>query len=108
MSNILILNQSYVMVGLGTVTFTIPVTGLYNVQFQTTEVPPSSLVVLVKNNGSTVYTAPTITPTQSALQFKYGQPFTAADVVTVVLSSSAAIDSALNNVKSIVSIGQGL
>jgi len=108
MSNYLLLNQPQVFCGLGTLTFTIPTTGLYSVLFQTTEVPPSSLSVLVKKNGSTVFTAPTLTTTQSAMQFKVGLSLAANDVITVVLSSSAAVDNALNNVKSITSIEQGL
>lgn len=108
MANTLILNQSFPFVGLGTLTFTIPTTGLYNVKVDATEVPPSGLSIVVKDNGSTIFTAPVITPTQSAIQFKAGVfSLTAAHVITVVLASSAAVDSALNNVKSIVSIGEG-
>lgn len=107
MSNILILNQSYVTVGLGTVTFTVPATGQYNVKCDFTENPPSSLSVVVNNNASPVFTAPAVSPTQGAQQFKVSLSLAASDVVTVVLSSSAAIDNLLNSVKSIISIGQG-
>jgi hypothetical protein len=94
-------------VGLTTETFTIPSTGLYNVAAQITEIPPSGLSVVVNQNGSPIYTAPVITPTQIAQQFKFGFAATAADVITVVLSSSNANDSLLNSVKMNVSIGQG-
>lgn len=170
MANFLLLNQSQVFNGLGTLTFTVPTTGNYNVQFQTTvpeairngdgagsgtglgsgaggggegftggdlglghggvgqgfgagngyQQPPSygsnetttpavssALVVLVKNNGSTIFTAPTFTVTQSAMQFKYSFQATAADSVTVVLSSANASDNTLNGLTSTVSIGQG-
>lgn len=107
MSNILILNQPSVEVGLTTETFTIPTTGLYNVAAQITEIPPSGLSVVINQNGSPIYTAPTITPTQTALQFKFSFPATAADVITVVLSSSTANDLLLNSVKMNVAIGQG-
>lgn len=171
MANYLLVNQTQVFNGLGTLTFTVPTTGAYNVQFQTTvpealatgdaagsgtglgagtggggtgftggdlgtghggvgqgfgtgnsyQQPPASgsnetsgaavnsaLVVLVKNNGATVFTAPTLTATQSSLQFKYSFLATAADSVTVVLSSVNASDNALNGVTSNISIGQGL
>lgn len=108
MSNILILNQSFVSVGLGTLTYTIPAAGLYNVKCDLTEVPPSGISVVVNLNGSPIYTVSSLPTTQSAFQFKT-RPISCAlnDVVTVVLSSSAAVDNQLNTVKSIVSIGQG-
>ncbi len=173
MSNILLLNQSFVSVGLTAMTYTIPVTGQYNVSFSTTvpqaaatgdgsgsgtglgsgagggtlggfslgggglgdgavgqgfgddlagypqplaagsnetsgAVVSSSLVVVVNKNGSPVYTAPALAAGQSALQFKFDLMCAATDIITVVLSSSAPVDNALNNIKSIVSIGQGL
>ncbi len=68
----------------------------------------SSLVVLVKKNGSTIYTATTPAQFQSALQFKTSFLATAADSITVVLSSSASSDNQLSGVTSNISIGQGL
>jgi len=67
----------------------------------------SSLVVLVKKNGSTIYTAPAVVPGQLSLEFQTTFLCTAADSITVVLSSSAAADNLLNSVKSNVSISQG-
>lgn len=108
MAQVLLQDVNTVMVGLGTLTFTVPTTSNYNVKLSTTENPPSSLAIVVKKNGSTIYTAPTITPTQGALQFQFPFQATAADVITVVLSSSAAIDAQLNTVQTTVSIGSGL
>ena len=68
----------------------------------------SALVILVKQNGTTVYTAPALTPTQSAVQFKYSQPFTVSDVVTVTFSSANASDALLNGTQLTVSLGQGM
>lgn len=107
MSNILILNQNRVDIGLVTDTYTVPVTGLYNMQARITEIPPSGLSVVVNQNGSPVYTAPTATPTQSEIDFKVDINATAADVITLVLSSSNSNDLQLNSVKTKVSIGQG-
>lgn len=107
MSNFLIQNQNYVQDGLGTLTFTIPSTNQYTVRCQTTVMPDSSLAILVKKNGSTVYTAPALVPGQIALEFKTSLQCTAADSVTVVFSSSAAVDEQLNSIKSNVSIEQG-
>lgn len=107
MSNILLLNQPYVNVGLDTMTYTVPSTGLYNVQVSLTEIPPTGLSVVINDNGSPIFTAPSITPTQLAQQFKFGFQATAGHAITVVLSSAAAIDAQLNSVKSTITIGQG-
>jgi hypothetical protein len=68
----------------------------------------SALSVLVKVNGATVYTMASLSPTQSASQFKYGMSLNAADVVTVVLSSANASDSSLNGLISQIAVNQGL
>lgn len=107
MANTLIAEQSMVFNGLGTLTYTIPSTNLYHVQFQVTEFPTSALAVVVKNGASTIFTAPVLGATQSAMQFRYSFQATAADVITVVLSSADAEDNLLNTVKSITSIGGG-
>lgn len=170
MANYLITNQNQVFNGLGTLTYTVPTTGNYNVVAQVT-VPaawpiddgagsgvglgsgtggggegftggdlglghggvgqgfgtgnsyqqpssqPSNVVVfspvssgvsvLVKKNGSTIYTAPAFAFKQSALQFKFGFQATAADSITVVLASATASDNQLSGVTSNVSVGQG-
>lgn len=107
MANILLINQPFVFCGLGTLSYTIPSTDLYNVHVELSEVPPSGLSVVVNVAGSPVFTAPVITPTQGGQQFKFSKQFTAADAVTVVLASSQAIDQQLNTVKSTITIGQG-
>ncbi len=67
----------------------------------------SSLSVVVNKNGSPVYTAPTIAGDQSALQFKYSLPVTAADSITIIFSSSNASDQALNAIKANVAVWNG-
>jgi hypothetical protein len=67
----------------------------------------SSLVITVKQNGTTIYTAPTPTPSQNAIQFKTDFPCTAADSITVNFTSSNANDEQLSGIQANVSIGQG-
>lgn len=67
----------------------------------------SGLSVVVKQNGTTVYTAPTITPTQGALQFTTPLLCNAADSITVVFASSTASDETLNAIQANVSIENG-
>lgn len=114
MAEVLILNQPQVTAGLtsgsDTLNYTVPTggAGIYNVQVQLTEIPPTGISVIVKQNSTTKYTAPTISPTQIAQQFKYSQPFADGDVIGVVISSSSAIDKVANNVKATVTVGQGM
>lgn len=108
MSNILIADTPQVFVGLGTLTYTVPTTGIYNVRCTATELPPSGLTIVVNDNAAPVFTAPAVSPTQIALQFKAGFVFTAGHTVTIVLSSANAIDSELNNVKTSITLGTGL
>lgn len=107
MANILLIEQPFVFCGLGTLTHTLASTGNYNVKVQLSENPPSGLSLVVNKNGSPIFTAPTITPTQIAQQFKTAFQAAANDVITVVLSSSSQIDNNLNTVKSSISIGGG-
>lgn len=127
---ILFLNQSYMQVGLGTLTFTIPSTGLYNVACQCT-VPTaaatgygagsggsdstfsgpliqSGVVVTVNKNASPVYTSPVLGVAQGAFQFKTDLSCTAADAITIVFSSANASDKQLSGVSAVVSINQGI
>lgn len=117
----LLLNSPYVLVGTDVgqgliYTFTIPAllptqisgAGIYRVSLQTTFTPVSGLTITVKQNGSTVYTAPVPTPTQSALQFQLDLLCAVADVITVNLTSSTPVDQLLNTIQTTCSISNGL
>lgn len=109
MAETLIVNRPSVAVGLGTLyTYTVPATDQYSIRLGLTEIPLSSLTVVVNDNGSPIFTAPVIGQTQSAQQFRLGAYLTSGHVITVVLSSSAANDNLLNSVKTTVSLCQGL
>lgn len=68
----------------------------------------SSLSIVVNQNGSPVYTAPTIAGIQSALEFKAPLLVNAADTITVVFSSSLPADLLLNVIKANLSIQAGV
>lgn len=67
----------------------------------------SSLSIVVNQNGSPVYTAPTIAGIQSALEFKAPLLVNAGDTITVVFSSALAADEALNVIKANLAIQVG-
>lgn len=111
----LILNTPFVYGGLGqstanSLTFqmpAVPAAGIYRVSLQTTFLPGTSLAVVVQQNGSTVFTAPTPSPTQSAIQFQYDLNCAISDTVAVVLTSSNQQDLVLNNIVTTCQIMNG-
>lgn len=108
MANTLFENVPFVFCGLGTLTFVTTATQMYTVRVESTEIPSSELAVVVKDNGSTIFTAPVLGQTQSSMQFTFSKVLTTGHTITVVLSSSAANDNLLNSVKTSVAIGGGL
>lgn len=68
----------------------------------------SGLVITVKQNGTTKYTAPTLSPTQSSLQFLTPLVCSAGDVITIILSSSTASDEQLQGISANVAVMQGV
>jgi hypothetical protein len=168
----LILNQSQIFNGLGTLTFIVPKSGTYSVGAQVTvpeakptgdgagsgkgpgsgagggdvagfarggdglgdggvgqgfgpvanvypQPPPypsnqtfgpqvtSGVTVVVNQNGTPVYTSPTLGVDQKAMQFRQGFQFVLNDSVTVVIGSGVATDQQLSGVSSNVFIQQG-
>lgn len=67
----------------------------------------SGLVILLKNNSTILQTSAFPSPTQPLLGAAISFNATAADTVTVVLSSLSGADNALNAVKSIMNIYAG-
>jgi hypothetical protein len=67
----------------------------------------STLSIVVKQNGTTVYTAPAFTPSQLSLQFTCPLLCNAADSITIVFASSGAPDEAFQAIKANVNVTQG-
>jgi hypothetical protein len=64
---------------------------------------PSQVVVTINVNGSPVYTG-----LAGAEGFRANPACSAGDIITVVLTSSAPTDAALNVIKSTISISEGV
>jgi hypothetical protein len=64
----------------------------------------SSLSIVITQNGTPVYTAPVMSPTQSALQFNVDLLCAASDAILVTFSSSNPNDLLLNSIQSTVAI----
>lgn len=118
-------NVSTPVAGLGTQTFNVPTTGLYTVSCNftvpyqaagssadsTSTAGQSGLQALVKLNGTTKLTlggtSTNPTPTQPIVAGAVVIQCTAGDAITVVTSSSNAVDAAPNAVKGVINIFQG-
>lgn len=101
-------NQSNVIVGLGTYVHTVKSTNMYFVNVQVLEVPPSSIVISILQNGTPVVTSSAPAAAQMALNLQKILNCTAGDVISVSITSSSVLDKQLNTVKSIIIIHQGL
>lgn len=68
----------------------------------------SGMVIIVKQNGATVFTMPTLSPTQETFQFKFGFLAAAADAMIVNLTSATSSDLVPNSFKVTIALNQGL
>lgn len=119
------LNSSSPVAGLGTSTYNVLADGIYSVNVQSTlpytsgssyyssDTMPvdSALQIVINKNGSAQVTVGGATgnptPSQPILSAGAKLQCVATDVITVVLSSSAAIDAQPNSVKSVINLFQG-
>ncbi len=113
---------STAVAGLGTQTFNVIDAGNYTVavNYSIPFIPSgtsadssvttggSDLTILVKLQSSTVLTLEDPAPTQQTMSGSVSMLCAAGDVIEVVPSSSAAADNALNAIKGIINIYQGV
>jgi hypothetical protein len=108
MANTLKDGVANIICGLGTYTYTTTVTGILFVSAQCLENPPSSISITLSQTGSitasVTSTAPTVPQENITVQTKFN--ITAGDIITVAISSAAAIDNQLNTVKTTVTLGR--
>lgn len=102
-------HQSNVICGLGTYTHTVANSTMYKVQAHCEENPASSVSIVISQSGSTTATITSTAPASDQNHIEVQKVFNcvAGDVLTVTISSSAAIDNQLNTVKTIVNVSQG-
>ena len=95
-------SQSNIGCGLGTYTHTVKQAGFFNMSAQCVENPPSGMSIAIQLNGTPIKTG-TITSTevaQQTLNVRIDNVSCAVnDVISFVLTSSAANDQGLNTVK---------
>lgn len=111
-ANTLNVNQAASVAGLGTSSYNVVTAGFYTVACQSTLPNNSGLQIAINKNGSPVITAiggatANPTPTQPSIGTSARVQCAAADLLQVVLTSSAAADNLPNGVKSVINIFQG-
>lgn len=99
-------NQSNVVQGLNTYTYTIQTAGYYRIEVQANEIPPSGLIATINLNGSPLSPSPSPIPAtaQSHLAVQVNTLCAINDVISVVLSSAAASDTLINTVHAIITL----
>lgn len=122
MANGLPINASSVFAGLGTAECIIVTAGMYSVEVQAS-IPyvasgspynsddaaayGSALSLVVNLNGAPALTLTAPAPNQPMVAGKVQFSCAAGDSITVVLTSSAAVDAAPNAIKTMINIYQG-
>lgn len=109
MANTFKVNQSNVICGLQTTTHTIGTTNMYHVLSKSTIHPGSALSITVSQSGSTTASFTSTAPSSSQRHIELNCSFNCVigDVITVAITSSAAIDNGLNNVSTVLAIYTG-
>jgi hypothetical protein len=97
--------QSNIIVGLGTYTHVTANKALYRVQMQCLENPPSSVILIIKQNGTTMATT-SLAPaaSQEAVDLQTILNCALNDTISVVIASATSIDNQLNTVKTTVTV----
>lgn len=93
-------SQSNIECGLGTFQFTVATAGYFLMNALCNENPPSGITIAIQLNGSTLKSSIVVGTTQQELNVRQDNIKCAVnDVLSFVISSSAANDQGLNTVK---------
>lgn len=115
------LNSPFVFEGLGGRSVLIPADGIYNFQIQATTtplntqgqdsasiVPDDYLVEVTSNNLGSLYLSPDFGANQSSFEVRQHFLATAGDIISIVVHSARHdLEANRNQIKSILTIGQG-
>lgn len=98
------LDSSKVISSLDTYNYTVPAAGIYNISAQMNEIPTSSLSVVIKVNTVTKASSATPTANQSIVDLQLQYNCALNDIISFVVSSSAAVEAGSNQIKGIINI----
>lgn len=103
-------SQQSLVSGLSNDTFKVAVAGTYTVITKTTCLQPSGLVVTISQSGSTTasVTTPTTSPVQKHIELNGKFGCAIGDILTIAVTSSAAVDQPPSLIKTTINIRQGV
>lgn len=104
---LVIRGKSKVVNQLDTYNYTVTEAGMHLVKASVSEIPPSGLSIVLQKNSVTQKTSTAPTPLQDHVDTQIVMNCAVNDVISVILSSSSAIDQGGNAIKGIINIQRG-
>lgn len=98
------MNKSKVVSSLDTYNYAIPATGVYLIEVQMTENPPSALSIVIKQNTVAKASSTAPTPLQEIQNTQVLLRCAAADAISIEITSATAGEAAPNKIKGIINI----
>ncbi len=102
------INSVKVLSNLDTYVYTTTQSSLYTARITVSEIPPSGIILTIKQNSSTIATT-TVAPaaSQSTVELRTVMNITSGDTISVVIASSSNSDKGTNAFKGILQIAPG-
>lgn len=101
------ISKSKVISNLDTYNHTIGTNNMYTIKMDVSELPPSGVSIVIQQNGSTKLTTVAPASTQQLVSAQITLSCAVNDVISVIVSSSQARESAPNVIKGILNIHVG-
>lgn len=101
------ITQAKVLSNLDVYNHTTTLASMYTVECNLTETPVSALIIIIKQNGSTMASLASPAATQSHMELRTVLNCAIGDVISVTISSALAQDNQINDVRAILKITPG-
>lgn len=99
--------QATVIASLDTYNYTVKTASMHVCAVSITMRAPSSISVVIKQGSTTIATSTAPAAAQTVINLNATMNCAVNDVISVIISSSAALDNQPNNMKGIINIHQG-
>lgn len=101
------MDSSKVISSLDTYNYTIPASGMYVIDVQMSELPPSQLSIVIKQNSVSKAASSAPAAAQQILDLRIVLNCSANDVISIEITSALAAEAAPNVIKGIINIHPG-
>lgn len=102
------IGQTKILTNLDTYVHTALATNFYFVGLTLSEVPPSGLSIVIKQNSTTIVTSAAPSSTQQTISLQTVLACAVNDTISVIISSTTPTESNPNSFKGILKINQGI